>query len=232
MLNRITYKDDELRRAIGKEVIENYVYEIMSQLSTVTWITPEFEYYKGKDRILSSDVISAEDDKVIFYDTKALTPGLKLRKFDASEIEKDIEIYADDVVQIYNQIKNYLQGLFQLDKTYIKNNIFGIVVVLEDAVVSRKEVYNRVYTILQENGVLSEIEKNYICSHIKILPLRVIECMTLQNTSLIPELVSQLDKPEEWYDYTYSNPTVNNGIIPSYAKYEKKIKTRVQKYIL
>ena len=203
----------------------------MAQLSTVTWITPEFEYYRGKDRILSSDVISAEYDKVIFYDTKAITPSLKLRKFDAAEIEKDIEIYAEDVAQIYNQIKNYLQGLFQLDKTYIKDNIFGIVVVLEDAVVSRKKVYDKVYTILQENGALSEEEKNYICSHIKILPLRVIECMALQNTSLLPELLSQLDKPEEWYDYTYSNPTVNNGVIPLYAQYEKDIKTRVQKYM-
>ena len=231
MLNRVTFKDNKIRRAIGKEVIESYVYEMMAQLSTVTWITPEFEYYRGKDRILSSDVISAEYDKVIFYDTKAITPSLKLRKFDAAEIEKDIEIYAEDVAQIYNQIKNYLQGLFQLDKTYIKDNIFGIVVVLEDAVVSRKKVYDKVYTILQENGALSEEEKNYICSHIKILPLRVIECMALQNTSLLPELLSQLDKPEEWYDYTYSNPTVNNGVIPLYAQYEKDIKTRVQKYM-
>ena len=63
------------------------------------------------------------------------------------------------------------------------------------------------------------------------LPLRVIECMALQNTSLLPELLSQLDKPEEWYDYTYSNPTVNNGVIPLYAQYEKDIKTRVQKYM-
>lgn len=230
MLNRVTYKDNKIRRAIGKEVIESYLYEMMSQLSTVTWITSEFEYFKGKDSILSSDVISAEDDKVIFYDTKAITPSLKLRKFDAAEIEKDIQIYAEDVVQIYNQIKNYLQGLFQLDKTYTKDDIFGIVVVLEDAVVSRKKVYDKVFTILQENGDLLEEEKNYICSHIKILPLRAIECMVLQNTSLLPELLSQLDKPEEWYAYTYSNPTVDNGVIPMYAQYEKEIKTRVKKY--
>ena len=180
---------------------------------------------------MSSDVISAEDDKVIFYDTKAITPSLKLRNFDVAEIEKDIEIYAKNVVKIYNQIKNYLQGLFQLDKTYLRDNIFGIVDVLEDAVVSRKKVYDKVYTILQENDDLSEEEKNYICSHIKVLPLRVIECMVLQNTSLLPELLSQLDKPEKWYDYTYSNPTVDNGIIPVYAQYEKEIKTRIKKYI-
>lgn len=231
MLNRITFKDNKIRRAIGKEVIESYVYEIISQLSTVTWITPEFEYNKGKDRVLSSDVISVEGDKVIFYDTKAITPSLKLRKFDTTEIEKDIEIYADDVIQIYNQVKNYLQGLFQLDKTYSKDNIFGIVVVLEDAVVSRKKVYDKVYAILQETVDLSEDDKNYICSHIKILPLRVIECMVLQNTSLLPELLAQIDKPEKWYDYTYSNPTINNGVISSYAQYERDIKARVRKYI-
>ena len=87
MLNRVTFKDDQIRRAIGKEVIESYVYEIVSQLSTVTWITQEFEYQKGGNSVLSSDVISAEGDKVIFYDTKSITPSLKLRKFDAAEID-------------------------------------------------------------------------------------------------------------------------------------------------
>lgn len=37
MLNRVTFKDNKIRRAIGKEVIESYVYEMMAQLSTVTW---------------------------------------------------------------------------------------------------------------------------------------------------------------------------------------------------
>ena len=55
---------------------------------------------------MTSDVIAAEGDNVIFYDTKAITPSLKLRKFDVAEIEADIEIYAEDVIQIYNQINN------------------------------------------------------------------------------------------------------------------------------
>lgn len=112
MLNRVTLNDNKIRRIIGKEVIEHYVYDIVKQLDTVTWISNEIEYFKGKDRVLSPDVIAAEDDKVIFYDTKAITPSLKLRKFDIVEIEKDIEIYAKDVVQIYNQINNYLKGFF------------------------------------------------------------------------------------------------------------------------
>lgn len=164
---------------------------------------------------------------IVFYDTKAIAPGLKLRKFDTAEIEKDIEIYAKDVIQIYNQINNYLQGLFQLDKLYSKNNIFGIVVVLEDAVVSRKKVYEKVYEILENTETLTEENRRYICSPIKILPLRAIECMVLQNTSLLPELTSQLEKPERWYDYTYTNTTTENGVIPLYGQYEKDIKNRI-----
>lgn len=102
-------------------------------------------------------------------------------------------------------------------------------VVLEDAVVSRKKVYEKVYELLQAIVNLSEEEKNYICSHIKVLPHRSIECMILQNTSLLPELKAQLDKPERWCDYTYTNATIKNGLIPSYAKYEQDIKSRVIK---
>ena len=231
MLNRITLGDGKLRRAIGKEVIECYLYDIVSQLDSVTWVSPEIEYRKGKAKLLTSDVIAAEDDAVIFYDTKAITPSLKLRKFDAAEIENDVRIYAEDVIQIYNQVKNYLQGLFQLDKVYSKDNIYGIVVVLEDAIVSRKKVYEKVYALLEETATLSEEEKNYICSHIKVLPLRAIECMILQNTSLLPELKEQLDKPEKWYDYTYTNATTNNGLISTYSQYERDIKARVSKYV-
>ena len=78
MLNRITLGDGKLRRAIGKEVIEGYLYDIVSQLDSVTWVSPEIEYRKGKDKLLTSDVIAAEGDAVIFYDTKAITPSLKL----------------------------------------------------------------------------------------------------------------------------------------------------------
>lgn len=92
MLNRITFKDNKLRRKIGKEVIEAYLYDIVSQLDTVSWISPEIAYKNGKANLLTSDVIAAEGDAVVFYDTKAITPSLKLRKFDTDEIENDINI--------------------------------------------------------------------------------------------------------------------------------------------
>ena len=53
--------------------------------------------------------------------------------------------------------------------------------------------------------------------------------MILQNTSLLPELKEQLDKPEKWYDYTYINATVENGLISTYAQYKQNIKERISK---
>ena len=232
MLNRITFRDDKLRRAIGKEVIESYLYDIISQLKTVTWISQEIEYNIGRNKRLTSDVIAAENDNVIFYDTKSFTPSLKIRKFDEEEIEKDIGIYAKDVIQVYHQVQNYLSGHFQLDKDYKMDKIYGIVVVLEDAVVSRKKVYEKAIEFLaEESGVISEEANKYICSHIKVIPLRQVENMILQNTSLLPNLISQVDKPECWFDYNYTNPTVENGLIPMYEEYTNNLKARVKSEI-
>jgi len=227
MLNRITENDDKLRRAIGKEVIESYLFDIVNQLNTVTWISPEIKYKKGRNELLTSDVIAAEGDKVIFYDAKSIVPSLRLRKFDEAEIEKDIAIYADGIVQVYKQICNYLQGLFKLDKFYSKEDIFGIVVVLEDANVSRREVYKKACETLEKTIILTTEEKDFICSHIKVCSLRSIEYMALQNTSLMPGLLQQLNEPENWYNQSYTNATTANGAIPSYGQYVRDIKNRI-----
>lgn len=231
MLNRITYGDNKLRRAIGKEVIETYLYDIVRQLDAVSWISQEIEYQNGRDKLMTSDVIAAEGDAVIFYDTKSSVPSLKLRKFDVNTKEKTIKIYAENVIQIYKQIKNYLQGLFQLDREYSKDNIFGIVVVLEDASLPRKKIYEKAYSILQETITLSEEDKNYISSHIKILPLRDIEVMILQNTSLLPDLKAQANITDRWCDVTFGTISTDNGLISSYAEYEQDIKSRINNRI-
>ena len=231
MLNRITYKDNKLRHTLGKEVIENYVFDIVKELSTTTWISREIEYYKGKRRLLTSDILASENDCIVFYDTKAITPSLKLRRFDEEEIKNDIKIYAEDVLQIYKQIKNYLDGLFEVDKKYSKDKIFGVVVVLEDAVVSRERVYDEAFSLIEDDEYITNDEKNYICSHIKVLPLRSIENTILENCSLLPALLEQVDKPEKWFNYEYSYFAPGNGGIPIYESYINDIKGRVTRKI-
>ena len=74
----------------------------------------------------------------------------------------------------------------------------------------------------------SDVEKEYIHSHIKIVSLRQIEHMVLQNTSFLISLKQQVNNPEEWDYMNYVKATTENGIIPCYEKYVGDLKARVK----
>lgn len=232
LLNRFTLNDKKLRRALGKEVIENYLLRIYRDVPSVTWISNEFNYNIGKDDKLTPDVFVEEDDYCTFYDTKAITPSLKVRQFNKAEIEKDIEIYAEDVIQVYQQIENFLAGHFTLNKNYDRFHIFGVVVVLEDAAVPRKKVYGKVFEILSNKiGELSEDVKRYIHSHVKIVPLRQIEQMVLQNMSFLSCLNEQENNPEQWNNLNFGIPSIEHGLLSIYEDYVSTLKKQVVDFL-
>lgn len=232
LLNRITFKDNHLRNAFGKEVIENYLFDIYKEAPDVKWISPEIIYKIGKAEKRTPDLLVSERNYCTFYDTKALTPNLKIRQFDQEEIDREIKIYAEDILQVYQQIKNYLKGNFSLNEVYDKSHIFGVVVVLEDAVLPRHIVYNKVYELLQEKSeIITQNEKDYIHSHIKIVPLREIELMVLQNMSFLPCLLKQENDPNQWDSLTFSTANTQYGLLPMYEKFVSEIKSKVKEYL-
>lgn len=224
MLNRLTDGNTKLRGILGKKVLESYLYDIYSEVSTVTWISKELKYDIGRNEYLTSDVIVCENDYCVFYDTKALSPSLRIRKFERQEIDKNVKMYAEAILEIYNQIQNYCDNCFSLDKPYDRENIFGVAVVLEDSYISRRSVYEYVF----QNDKLTNDEKNYIHSHIKIVSLRQIEHMVLQNTSFLGSLLDQHNVPDRWDDYNYVMATTENGIIPIYKRYVDDLKNRAK----
>lgn len=232
MLNRLTFRNDKLRKLIGKEVLENYLFDIYKQVETVTWISPEIEYWIGKKLHKTPDVLVAENEYCCFYDTKEMVPSLKIRELDEEEIEKDSEIYAMAIRQSYNQIVNYTNGFFELDKKYDKEKIFGVVVMLEDIGLSRDRIYSLAFDLIaEEHGDIGDGEKRFIQSHIKIVSLRQIEAMVLQNTSFLPCLIKQESHPEEWMNQNFAHPTTENGLIPSYAEYCENLKRRFYQFV-
>lgn len=224
MLNRLTDGNNKLRGILGKKVLENYLYDIYSEVSTVTWISKERKYVIGRNEYLTSDVIVCENDYCMFYDTKALSPSLRIRKFERQEIDKNVKMYAEAVLEIYNQIQNYGDNCFSLDKPYDRENIFGVAVVLEDSYISRRSVYEYVF----QDDKLTNDEKTYIHGHIKIVSLRQIEHMVLQNTSFLDSLLDQVKAPDRWDDYNYVMATTENGIIPIYKSYVDDLKNRAK----
>ncbi len=232
MLNRLTFNNPELRKAFGKEVIEQYLYDIYKGISEVTWISKEIPYKIGKQEFKTPDVLVSEDMYCSFYDTKALSPSLKVRQFNQKEINDEIQIYSDCVLQIYERVMDYVKGYFDLDKRYDRDHIFGVVVVLEDAVLPRGKVYSRVYdTYRKKSGDLSQEDMDYIHSHIKVVSLRQIESMLLQNSSFLQCLIDQSERQEHWDDLNFSKPTTDRGLLPLYNDFVVNIKKAVANYL-
>lgn len=232
LLNRLTFGNKKLRNAFGKEIVEKYLFDIYEGVSGVTWISPEFPYNVGREERLTSDVLVAEGDYCTFYDTKALTPSLKVRQFDQEEINNEIEIYAKNIIQVYQQIIHYSEGFFSLDKPYELNHIFGVVVVFEDAVVPREKVYNKAFEMwVDKVGSISESVRNYLHSHIKVVSLGQIERMVLQNTSFLTCLLQQVSNEKQWNNLTFVAPNKGNGLLPIYQKYVSEIKHEVNEYL-
>ena len=103
---------------------------------------------------------------------------------------------------------------------------------LEDIGLSRDRIYSLAFDLIaEEHGDIGDGEKRFIQSHIKIVSLRQIEAMVLQNTSFLPCLIKQESHPEEWMNQNFAHPTTENGLIPSYAEYCENLKRRFYQFV-
>lgn len=225
MLNRLTLGKNDLRKKFGKEVIEEYLFSIYREVNTVTWISREFEYFVGRDRHLTPDVLVEEMGNAIMFDTKALSPSLKMRQFDKEEIEKETNTYAADILQLYCRILDLDNGYFTLQSTLGKNNVFGVVVVLEDAAIPKSKVYDRAFEMLREAGMDTTPEIcDYIHSHIKVIPLYQIEQTVLIGHSYMECMLKQVAERDKWDDYSFFIPKQEISCIPVYEAYCNELK--------
>jgi len=232
MINQLTEGNNALRSDIGKEALESYLYDIVKELPTITWVSKEKEYWVDKNRHLTSDVLVGEEDFFTFYDTKSLSPSIKIRQFNKKEIEHNIDMYADAIKEIYYQVYWYERGKFSLDKDYKKENIYGVAVVQEDSFVSRDKIYNRVFEKIAEDQIdITTEERDYIHSHIKVVSLNQVEKMILQNTSFLVCLKGQVDNKDNWDDLNFVIPTIENGMLSIYEEYTKDLKNRVRRWL-
>lgn len=202
-----------------------YLFSIYREVGTVTWISREFEYYVGKDRRLTPDVLVEEMGNAVLFDTKALSPSLKMRQFDKEEIEKETNTYATDILQLYCRVFDLNNGHFALQSEFEKNNIFGVVVVLEDAAIPKYKVYDRVFEMLGEAGMDANPEIcDYIHSHIKVIPLCQIEQTVLIGHSYMECLLKQVAERDTWDDYSFFIPKQEISCIPVYETYCNELK--------
>lgn len=221
LLNRLTEGNNDLRSIIGKEVIEEYLYSIYNQLDSVTFISREIQYGNNQ---LSPDVIVGEGNDCIFFDTKLKTPSLKLRQFDEAALNKEIEIYAKNVKQLYDRICDYLNGKYKLDRFYDKMHVFGVSVVFDDSYLPRNRIYNLAFSLIRkDNPRISGDELDFIHSRIKIIPLKDIENRVIRNRSVLQLLKKQSLSRDHWDDYQFTEAFETDCFITDFQAFHKQL---------
>jgi hypothetical protein len=209
LLYRLTEGDNEIRTRIGKEVLEEYLYHIHTQINIYNEVQKEFIYYIGKDEQKPPDLMLRKDNYAVLLDIKSSVPSLKFRELNLQKRKEVIDKMADNVVQIYKNIQKFNSNSlsFQSGVKISLENTFGIVVILEDNYLDREEIL----TIACEKlrlPVNSE-NYNYVHSNIKILNLYEIEILALDSTSIIDVLKFIKDDPSKWYDVTFRGMDFN-----------------------
>ena len=198
VLYRFTENQDELRKIIGKEVLEKYVLDVLSEAKCYKDISPE-KKYKGERNTdgLTVDVMATtEDNSLLFVEVKSAVPPRDLRKHDKEAYEKTCMKVAENVVQLYKNIVNYRQfdsynpfpekGLFDVD------NCWGVLVVLEDNYVDRTDIFD----IAAEKLCLDKDSDKYkwLLRHIKILSLYAVEVYSFKGISLVDVFKYAIDE--------------------------------------
>lgn len=195
---------DDLRQAFGVP-FERYLYKILNDSKIYSQTTSETLYLRNEDKIKSSDVVVTDGDSIVFMDAKLSQTNSKVRVADLKTIEKCSKQYAEGIVQLYKRMNEYPEFFNPFDLYCKKENVFGLLVVLEDANLLRSKIYKYAFDSLQ---ILegSEVAK-YIKSNIAICGINELEQLTFYGKSIIPHLIYRRDSK------LYANYSIINNEI-------------------
>lgn len=226
LLTRITIDNDTLREKIGKEVAQSYIEKIFTEGNLYDEVLPETTYRVGRNNIDTPDVLIRKGGKVCLIDTKLSTPKLEIRKFNSAAVKDTISRYAKNIIQVYKRVKDFNDGRYYPFEEVLaveRADVFGIVALFEDAYVSRRQVYQEVFAILEIDD--DSDEAKYINSHIKITNFRDLELFAFRSYDIFRALTNKRDNPQEWDDLGLFNEMQYNDVehheITSVVNFEK-----------
>lgn len=195
-------QSNELRNMCGKEVVEDYIYHISKQSKHFHEVVEEFDYRLGKKQEATADVMMLQGDSAILIESKSMSPRLSVRNFKIEDIEHTVKRTVEMVLQSYDHVKNRFQHdyfPFGKDAQIKQENVYGIVLTIEDSHVSREQVLPRVAKEL--NIDLESEEYKYICSNIHFMGLYNYEEAILNNVDILSHLQQRKANQEAWYHY-------------------------------
>lgn len=233
LLYRLTENNLKLRDKIGRYVVESYISKILDAANIYDEVLSERKYkIKGKEH-KTPDICVRSKESVLFIESKSSVPPASIRWLKQEANTKYIEKITDAIDQLYKQLKHFLDGKFhvfsnEFEESIEKDNVWGIVSLLEDSFIMREVVYKE-YAKLADISEDGE-EYKWIVEHIKVVSLYDIEKFTFIGNSIIDEL-SRNAKEKQPFDFSLSdvegkgliNPDIQAFMVNIYENIEKML---------
>lgn len=206
LMFRLTDGNDELRKIVGNEVLESYLFHLISTCPEFEHIEKEIVYTKGKlQNQRSADVMTNIGDQIICFDSKSFAPKVALRIFSEEAYSAELIRLGKAVKQMYEQIHNKF-GVeytpFDVSVNENRSNIWGIVVVLENPFIPLDDIYAEAARQLKMN--LNAAEYEWLKGHVGIVALSAIEYQIFSSEDIL-SVVKQNASTKCYNDYWFSN---------------------------
>lgn len=206
LLFRLTEGNNSLRSDIGRIVLEQYLFDILTASKAYDEVLPEQKYIQNHTDSNTPDILVRSGSHYLFFESKSAVPSNGVRVFEQDAIDKHINKLANAVGQLYKQIQNFNNGVYypfsnQRPTDFSLDNIWGIVSVMEDSFANRKQIYDKV---AEHMGIdIDSKEYTWIIKHIKVINLYEIEKHAFIGNNIINELIISIDKDGP-FDYSLS----------------------------
>lgn len=222
LLYRLTDENNTLNQMFAKEVLEDYVFNLVknSKYYNDSIIISEFEYKKGA---LSPDVTIINTDGIVIMEVKKFSQNLKLRSLDPIVINSSIERLSEHMCQTFKKIRKIENGEINYKCNYDRRKVTGICLIYDDLFFEQEKIYLKSFEILKDS--YESLEYSELTEKVIIMSLSNLEnYLSTQNSGLDQIFKMRREDSRLLYDWSYLNDSNNckhNGL-PLVKKYEHK----------
>lgn len=186
LLIRLMDNNGALKSSFGKEVFENYLFDLFNESQRYQLVRREFDISKGRK---SSDVMIFDGNMIVFIEGKTTFPRAGIRTFDRKNEDSAMNGFAKGIMEIFHAICDYCEK-----NNVKKEDCYGLLVFeAEDNIVPRQK-----YAYMR--GKYEEIDDNdykYIISHIKTISLYECEELCCTSNDKINDILRKWSQNEE-----------------------------------
>jgi len=183
LIYRLTEGNDGYRQKFGKEILENYLYNLCTLNKNFTIVLKSFKYNRTMNE--TSDVIVTYGLDCLFVESKSSVISKKFR--DPSNLTYDlhyIDKYSTSLLQLFKCIDKHNKGEFKINgDSFRMGNCYGVVVNFEDTFIERNPIYESFFEkySIEFKKEISVDFKVWTYHHLRIIDLTQFENVLIYN---------------------------------------------------